>query len=92
MSGGCRSSSTVRLRLFLGIGVVERRKTQKTIQDRIRTRNPRSESVRSDIADVVIPSTSTLLPSVDLLQLSWGFALESVLTRLIESPRSRYRL
>ena len=45
-----------------------------------------AESVRYEVAGIVIPLLSTLLLPVDLLQLSCGFALESVLTLLIESP------
>ena len=43
------------------------------------------ESVRCNVAGVIIPSLSMLLLPVDLLKLSWGFALASVLTLLIES-------
>jgi hypothetical protein len=41
------------------------------------------ESVRCDMAGVVMPSLSMLLLPMDLLQLSCGFALESVLMLLI---------
>jgi hypothetical protein len=44
------------------------------------------EIERCDIA--IIPSVSTLLLPVDLLQLSCGFALESTLTLLIKSALS----
>jgi hypothetical protein len=43
------------------------------------------ECVRCNVAGVIIPSLSTLLLPVDLLKLSWAFALASVLTLLIES-------
>ena len=44
-----------------------------------------AESVRYEVAGIVIPSLPTLLLPVDL-QLSCRFALESVLTLLIEAP------
>lgn len=46
----------------------------------------RQDSARYEVAGVVIPLPSTLLLPVDLLQLSCGFAQESALTLLIESP------
>jgi hypothetical protein len=49
-----------------------------------------AESLRCNVAGIVIiPSLSTPLPSADLLQLSCGFALDSVLMLLIESLRGR---
>jgi hypothetical protein len=44
-----------------------------------------AESVRYEVAGIVIPLLFMLLLPVDLLQLSCGFALESVRTLLIES-------
>jgi hypothetical protein len=43
--------------------------------------------VRYEVAGVVRPSPSMLLLPIELLQLSCGFALESVLTPLIEFPQ-----
>src|ERR1700685_2959664 len=46
-----------------------------------------AEGVRYEVAGVVRPSPSMLLLPIELLQLSCGFALESVLTPLIEFPQ-----